>query len=183
MVLDRLSEAVQFASSRHASQKYPGTSTPYVAHLWMVSILSMDLCRKHRRTDLDVLFAGTVGALHDIIEDSKVSHRELANKFGRSVADGVLALSKNSSLSKYDRMPDSLRRIREQRKEVWLVKIADRICNLESIHRNRSSRPPKFAFGYLAESQLILSELGSVGGAGPELLRERIEACRGVLVR
>ncbi len=133
--------------------------------------------------DLDGVFAGTVGALKDTLVKSKVSHRELANKFGRSIADAVLALSENASLSKYDRLPDSLHRIRQQRKEVWLVKIAGRICDLESIHRNRSRRAPKFAFGYLAESALILKELGSIGDDGPDLLRERIEACRAALIR
>jgi (p)ppGpp synthase/HD superfamily hydrolase len=50
--------------------------------------------------------------------------------FGSSVAQGVLALTKNESLPKEQRMRDSLERIKQQPHEVWLVKLADRIANL-----------------------------------------------------
>jgi hypothetical protein len=44
-----------------------------------------------------------------------------------------LFILRNNSLSKEQQMPDSLQRIRQQPKEVWLVKMADRICNLYNL--------------------------------------------------
>jgi (p)ppGpp synthase/HD superfamily hydrolase len=42
-----------------------------------------------------------------------------------------LALSKDKTLAEPLQMNDSLRRIRQQPKEVWMVKLADRITNLQ----------------------------------------------------
>ena len=51
--------------------------------------------------------------------------------FGPKVLDGVQALTKNASLPKSEAMADSLARIRSQPREVWAVKLADRITNLQ----------------------------------------------------
>jgi (p)ppGpp synthase/HD superfamily hydrolase len=51
--------------------------------------------------------------------------------FGPPVAQGVLALSKDKTLTKSRQLGDSLRRIREQPREIWMVKLADRISNLQ----------------------------------------------------
>lgn len=70
--------------------------------------------------------------LHDTIEDTKTTFEEIETEFGLSVANGVLALSKNLELEKSLQMQDSLRRIKEQPKEIWMVKLADRITNLQA---------------------------------------------------
>lgn len=68
--------------------------------------------------------------LHDVLEDTDTTYAEVEATFGSRVAQGVLALTKNESLPKEQRMRDSLERIRQQPREVWLVKLADRITNL-----------------------------------------------------
>jgi (p)ppGpp synthase/HD superfamily hydrolase len=64
----------------------------------------------------------------------------LANRFGSNVADAVAALSKDEKIGaeskdkwqqKVLQMADSLKRIKAQPKEVWMVKLADRITNLQ----------------------------------------------------
>jgi (p)ppGpp synthase/HD superfamily hydrolase len=69
--------------------------------------------------------------LHDVIEDTEVTYQHVVDTFGSAVADGVLALSKDKNLEKMAQMEDSLRRIRQQPLEVWMVKLADRITNLQ----------------------------------------------------
>jgi (p)ppGpp synthase/HD superfamily hydrolase len=69
--------------------------------------------------------------LHDVIEDSQVTFEEIKAKFGKKVAQGVLALSKNRQLPKSQQMKDSLDRIQKQPREVWIVKMVDRITNLQ----------------------------------------------------
>jgi (p)ppGpp synthase/HD superfamily hydrolase len=68
--------------------------------------------------------------LHDVIEDTNVSFDQVKEEFGLPVADGVLALTKDESLAKDLQISDSLRRIKEQPAEIWMVKLADRISNL-----------------------------------------------------
>ena len=47
------------------------------------------------------------------------------------MADGALALTKNKCLEKTAQMEDSLLRIRQQMPEIRMVKLADRIINLQ----------------------------------------------------
>lgn len=97
--------------------------------------------------------------LHDTIEDTSSSYGDIKNEFGIEVADGVLALSKDKTLpSKQEQMIDSIHRIKVQPKEVWMVKLCDRITNLQ---------PPPNSWdktkitNYRDEAILINTELGS----------------------
>lgn len=95
--------------------------------------------------------------LHDSIEDTEQSYEGIKNIFGEEVANGVMALTKNESLDSKDKMMlDSLSRIKQQPKEVWTVKMADRIYNLYA--------PPCYwtnekKIKYKKEAQLIHDEL------------------------
>ena len=96
-----------------------------------VSFVSMEvIAALNFENDRDGDFAVQCSILHDVIEDTDVKYDEVRSTFGEKVAKGVLALTKNGELSKEDQMRDSLRRIRQQSYEVWMVKLADRITNL-----------------------------------------------------
>jgi len=69
--------------------------------------------------------------LHDTIEDTGKTYDDVSESFGEQIADGVQALTKDNSLPKNDRMADSLNRIKKQPREIWIVKMADRITNLQ----------------------------------------------------
>ena len=150
-------EALRFASARHAEndQKVPGTNLPYAVH---ISNVAMEiLIAGYHTPDFNLGFAMQVALLHDTLEDTQTSCREIEENFGREVAEGVLALSKNSQLQKEDQMADSLNRIKAQPFEVWAVKLADRITNLQPppTHWNEKKK-----LNYLTEAMLILKELG-----------------------
>ncbi len=121
--------AYRFAARAHQGQIYPGTELPYVMHLSFVSmeILSALNVESGRDGNLAVQCA----LLHDSIEDTSTTYADLAEKFGINVADGVLALSKDSAVAKSQQLTDSLQRIRSQPPEIWMVKLADRISNLQ----------------------------------------------------
>jgi (p)ppGpp synthase/HD superfamily hydrolase len=121
--------ALQFAASAHAGQQVPGTERPYVVHVTEVAleVMSAALLEPGCNVTLTILCA----LLHDVIEDTATPYEIIAQRWGSVVADGVRALSKSPSESKNDAMADSLRRIREQPHEVWMVKLADRIVNLQ----------------------------------------------------
>lgn len=112
--------------------------------------------------------------LHDTLEDTKVTYEDLRDEFGIAVAEGVRALSKDALLpDKETQMRDSLARIRVQPREIWMVKLADRVCNL--------GPPPHYwtadkKRAYRAEAELIDTELGSASEYLRANLRERIAA-------
>ena len=125
---DAYQEAFIFAAEAHKGQLLPGSDLPYLLHISLVCVEVMAALLSEREHDRDL--AVSCALLHDILEDTKVSRRELKKRFGSDVAQGVQALTKNSSLPKDRRLTDSLRRIRKCPTGVWIVKLADRITNL-----------------------------------------------------
>jgi len=125
---DHYVAALRFAAERHATQNVPGSDFPYVVHVVSVAaeVIAALAVDHVEAPELAVLCA----LLHDTIEDTATTHAELVAQFGTAVADGVAALSKRDAIAKPDRMADSLRRIRAQPHEIWMVKLADRITNL-----------------------------------------------------
>lgn len=118
--------------------------------------------------DMDGDLAVQAAILHDTIEDTDTTYNELESEFGQSLADGVPALTKDKTMEISEQMQDSLRRIKLQPKEFWMVKMADRITNLQPppSYWNREKKKK-----YLEEAQLILDELG----AGSAYLSNRLE--------
>ncbi|MGB0749385.1 MAG: HD domain-containing protein [Magnetospiraceae bacterium] len=153
--------ALQFAATAHAGQKVPGSDLPYLVHVTTVCMEVAGVVAAGEAIDADL--ALQCALLHDTVEDTSVTLEALAALFGPGVAAGVAALSKDSSLPKEDRMVDSLRRIQAQPREIWMVKLADRITNLQP--------PPKHwpaakCRAYQAEAREIHAALG---GASPHL--------------
>ena len=122
-------KACLFAANAHQGQRVPGTELPYLVHLSMVSLEVLAALPADRA--LDANLAVQCAWLHDTIEDTQTTYFQIEQAFGVKVADGVLALSKDAAVEKPLQMTDSLRRIRLQPREVWLVKLADRITNLQ----------------------------------------------------
>jgi len=124
-------QAIKFATTKHVEQNQliPGTNLPYVVHL---SNVAMEILIAAQNTKIFRLgLAVQVALLHDTLEDTSATFDELLDQFGIEVAQGVLALTKNNALPKAEKMADSLNRIKELQTEVWAVKLADRITNLQ----------------------------------------------------
>lgn len=126
----RYFKAYRFAAEAHHGQLFPGTDLPYLMHLSFVSIEILGCLGIEKQHNGDL--ALQCALLHDVLEDTGIPYSEIEKTFGQQVAQGVLALTKMASLPKSQAMQDSLMRIRQQPREVWLVKLADRIANLAS---------------------------------------------------
>jgi (p)ppGpp synthase/HD superfamily hydrolase len=102
-----------------------------------------------------------------------MTYAELEKEFGKAVADGVMALTKNETLaSKQEQMLDSLERIKQQPKVVWAVKMADRISNLgEPPHYWKKEKRQK----YQNEAKVILEHLGEANKLLAMRLQEKID--------
>lgn len=164
-------DAWRFAAQAHQGQRYPGTELPYLLHLGYVALEVVAALQVE--TVAQPALAMQCALLHDVLEDTTVSYPELQTRFGMAVADGVLALTKDARLAKAARMADSLARIRCQPREIALVKLADRISNLDS-------PPPSWGRArivqYRQEAQQILAALGEASPLLAERLRQKIAA-------
>jgi (p)ppGpp synthase/HD superfamily hydrolase len=168
---DDYTRAYRFAADAHNGQMVPGTSIPYIMH---VSVVCMEVIAALRsEPDHDQNLAVQCSLLHDVIEDTQVRHERLTEVFGSAVAAGVLALTKNKKLDNSEQMADSLQRIRQQPRTIWMVKLADRISNLQA--------PPFYwprqkIADYRAEAVQIRDALGKASVALSVRLAGKIEA-------
>ena len=165
-------KAIKFAAAKHAAQNQtiPGTNLPYVVHL---SNVAMEiLIASFHSENFDLGFAVQVALLHDTLEDTSTTFEELETKFGVEIAKGVLALTKNEKLPKEEQIKDCLKRIKLLQSEVWAVKLADRITNLQP-------PPPHWEkerkITYRNEAKLILHELKDGNEFLAKRLAEKIE--------
>lgn len=161
-------EAIKFATTKHLEkeQKVPGTNLPYVVHL---SNVAMEIIIASANSDnFDLGFAVQVALLHDTIEDTTTDFGELENKFGVRIAEAVSALTKNKEVPKEQQMHDSLTRIKKLQPEVWAIKLADRITNLQPPPPNWDNEKKN---KYQKEARIILSELKE----GNDFLARRLE--------
>lgn len=131
MTQELYQEAMRFAGEKHSQQIVPGTTSNYLLH---ISNVAMEVLMAYNYAkDFDIDFAVQIAILHDTLEDTDADFEEIETKFSTPIAKAVQALTKNESLeSKRVRMEDSLNRINKLQKEVGLVKIADRITNLQA---------------------------------------------------
>jgi guanosine-3',5'-bis(diphosphate) 3'-pyrophosphohydrolase len=166
-------KAFKFAAEAHKEQKVPGSDLPYIAHVTLVSMEIMAALSV--QYDLDGDLAIQCALLHDVIEDTKAKYKDRMEKeFEAKVVDGVKALSKNETIeSKNIRMIDSLERIKKQPKEIWMVKMADRITNLQP--------PPSHwdqekIFNYKQESELIYENLKDANKFLADRLKQKIDS-------
>jgi (p)ppGpp synthase/HD superfamily hydrolase len=122
-------KACQFATAAHRGQFVPGSDLPYLMH---INLVSMEIIAAlNAEPERDGNLAIQCALLHDTIEDTNTTYEQIESIFGITVADGVAALSKNPVLDKSTRLLDSLERIKSQPIEIWMVKMADRITNLQ----------------------------------------------------
>jgi len=151
---DAYKRALDFAARAHAKQTMQGSDLPYVVHLTKVAQEVMRASAEE--PSIDATLAVTCALLHDCIEDAGVTKEQLAAQFGPKVADGVEALTKRESVPKGERMRDSLERIAAQPREIAMVKLADRITNLEPAPAHWS---PEKRAAYREEAKQILAAL------------------------
>lgn len=85
---------------------------------------------KNINCDEDTVY---IGYLHDIIEDTNYSYDDLLSKYGKKIADGVLALSEDQSIENYiERKKKFLEKLDTVDNKILLVEIADKLQNLIS---------------------------------------------------
>lgn len=172
--IDDLQNIWQKVSILHNGQTYGGQNKnekiEYINHIGSVVFEIMNASKN--TPDFNVALAVQCAFLHDTIEDTSLNIEDLEKEYGQQVKEGVLALTKNTDLEKQDQMIDSLTRIKAQPKEIWAVKMADRICNLYA--------PPYYwkqlkKEKYLEEAKMIYEHLKEGNDYLAKRLSEKIE--------
>lgn len=168
--VDKVNEALLFASIKHDGMKMKQPNVSYITHLQGVCLEAVSGCI-NSNADVDIEKVIILSLLHDTIEDTDATFEEIKEKFGEDIANGVNALTKNEELPYEQRMEDSLRRIKTQSVEVSIVKMADRLFNLKDVPLQWDNEKIDF---YKKEAKLILKELGTCNEYMASRLKEKI---------
>lgn len=126
----RLYEAIQLAIQAHSSQIRKLDGDIYAAHPIEVGIM-LSTINAHE----DVVIAGI---LHDTVEDTHVTIRQIRRQFGHRVAELVKGCSEpDKSKPWLERKLYMLNFIRtEADYDMKLIMLADKLSNIRSIYRN-----------------------------------------------
>lgn len=157
-----LARALALAVTAHAGQSRKGGRVPYATHPLRV------VGRVHAWgvADEEILAAA---ALHDVLEDTDVTEEDLARETTPRVLDLVRALTHPPGLAPRKRTEAILGALARAPLEAVLVKLADRLDNVQEMPGWRASS----RVGYLGESQEVarLAEARLVARDGDEATR------------
>jgi (p)ppGpp synthase/HD superfamily hydrolase len=169
--IENYKRTLEFATKAHGKQETP-TGFPYVVHLTSVATEVLGSFMNGYKS-FDINLSINCALLHDTIEDTLTTYENINEYFGKTVADGVMALTKNKNfITKQEQMEDSIKRLIEQPIEVQLVKLADRITNLSSTPSNWNEKKKN---KYLNESNIIYNNLKNSNEYLSKRLKNKID--------
>lgn len=129
--ISMITKAYELANKAHNNQKRK-SGEPYIIHPICVAIILAEL-----ELDKETIAAGL---LHDVIEDTAISFKELSDMFGVDVANLVDGVTKLTQLSlkndKIEMQAENLRKMflaMAKDIRVILIKLADRLHNMRTL--------------------------------------------------
>ena len=130
-----VTRAVFFAAKAHDGAARKGTKIPYIVHPMEAAAITAGM------TDDQEVIAAAV--LHDTVEDTDTTKKQIEDVFGSRVADLVAAESENK---REDQKAEDTWKIRKSEtiehlrhcndKDVKILALADKLSNLRAIYRD-----------------------------------------------
>ncbi|MEM0899716.1 MAG: bifunctional (p)ppGpp synthetase/guanosine-3',5'-bis(diphosphate) 3'-pyrophosphohydrolase [Pseudomonadota bacterium] len=161
-----LNKAYVYAMKKHGGQTR-ASGDPYFSHPLEVAAILTDL-----HLDEETI---AVALLHDTIEDTSATRREIGDVFGPNIAklvDGLTKIKKLDLVSKKTAQAENLRRLLlaiSQDVRVLLVKLADRLHNMRTLGVMRQDKRARIA----EETMEIYAPLA--GRMGMQDMRDELE--------
>jgi guanosine-3',5'-bis(diphosphate) 3'-pyrophosphohydrolase len=128
--LDLIQRAYEFSLQHHDGQSR-ASGEPYLVHPLEVALVLAEM-----KLDSTAIAAGL---LHDAVEDTEVTNKEIEEKFGPPVAhivDGVTKIAKINLASREERQAENVRKMVLAMTDdirVVLIKLADRLHNMRTL--------------------------------------------------
>jgi (p)ppGpp synthase/HD superfamily hydrolase len=131
---ERIEKAIHFLSDQYRRSGL--NSKPVVLHSLEIAFMLLAA-----GASADAII---IAVLHDILEDSEVSFSDIEKEFGPRVAKGVLALTENKDIKKYEeRYKENFARLLAEGGEAVVVKMADLLQNSHYISLAKDAKMQK----------------------------------------
>ncbi len=153
----QLLRTLSYAARQHQDQRKRGyEALPYLNHVIAVADA---LAREGGVYDLPTLQAAL---LHDCVEDTNSSYKELQGLFGEEVADLVEELTDDMSLPYEERKRLQVAKAPKMSAKARVIKVADQLCNVRDIANFPLDWPRAEKLAYLDwAGQIIQGLVGS----------------------
>ena len=161
-----LEKAYDYAMQKHSAQQR-ASGDPYFSHPLEVADILINM-----KLDEETI---VVALLHDTIEDTDATRKEIDDLFGHrigSLVDGLTKIKRLELVSKKAQQGENLRRLLLAVSDdirVLLVKLADRLHNMRTLHHMKVSKRARIA----QETIEIYAPLA--GRMGMQSMREELE--------
>jgi guanosine-3',5'-bis(diphosphate) 3'-pyrophosphohydrolase len=155
--VDVLKRAYIFSSEAHCSQKRIEGS-PYIEHPLAVASILADM-----KMDIGTIAAGL---LHDTVEDTETTVKDIKDLFGKEVAflvEGLTKLSKMEFMTREEAQAENFRKMLLAMSEdlrIILIKFADRLHNMRTLQHLPASKQHRIALETLEIYAPIANRLG-----------------------
>ena len=166
-----IDEVLAFAREKHKGQyRYDGSE--YIEHPIRVS----EIIKKYKpSTNANILSAGAI--LHDVLEDTYTSYKELQDKFGEIVASLVMEVTSSTYVPKLiGKQLYLAHKMRYMSSYALVIKLADRLDNLTDITSLPEEKLKKTFFdtiymiNYIENKRILTEAQSNLVGA----IRERL---------
>ena len=172
-----VSEADDLAARRHRGMQRKGRGNePYINHLAEVANL---LSIATEGADAELVAAGW---LHDTIEDTETTHRELAEKFGERAAAFVIEVTDDMTLPKDERRRRQVVEAPRKSPGAKLIKIADKISNIRARILPRPNQDERDdLIDYLAWAEKVVQGCRGINAVLDRTFDETVDVARSSL--
>ena len=166
---DRIKKAHKFAKEKHKNQKRKFSGEDYLTHLENTANL---LWSADEDTET-VLFVAAL--LHDVVEDTSTTLREIDQIFGREVKNLVeeLTTDKEKQVDK-GKAVYLTGKINRMSNKAFTIKLCDRLDNVMGL--NHPLTPLDFKTRYIAETKYIITNLNRSINEVQKYLLQRLKS-------
>lgn len=143
-------QAIVFAAEAHTGQFRKYTGEPYILH-------PLDVAETLRRYDRPIEEI-VAGVLHDVVEDTNRTLKQVKFHFGSDIADlvnGVTNVAEDKSVPRVDRFWQNVLHLADQTEGSQNIKCADIISNLKNFPLDNEAS----LVNYCAEKLIVLDHL------------------------
>lgn len=166
---DRLKKAHSFAKEKHKNQKRKFTDKEYITHLENTANL---LWGADEEVDTDSLVAAL---LHDIVEDTQTTFKEIDQNFGREVRNLVEELTSNkeeqNAVGKAIYLTKKINNLSEK---AFTIKLCDRLDNVMGL--NHENILQEFRLQYINETKYIITHINRKINDTQKYLLKRVKS-------
>lgn len=162
IISGKITEAIEICCEMHKDQHRKASSIPFASHPVSVGFILLSAGFSE-----EIVIAGI---LHDTLEDTKYSEKELRDTFGDKVHSLVVGVTEKQNISSWDKKKNAyLENLKNMSNEVKAVSAADLLDNTRSMLRflernidiwKSFSVPPIQIVNYKKERLKIIKEGG-----------------------